>query len=87
MLARIARAELLSVSSRARLLGPHKTGPWADFDDVFVSMSDVGIVSMPEGRRLALALMVANAQAEESALEASIPAAVRAVLEDWRRCP
>ena len=109
LLARLARGELLSDSSRALLLrlmtqtnnpaarivaalpegatAAHKTGTWTDWNDVFTSISDVGIVTLPDGRRVALAIMVAEARAEEAALDSAIAAATRAVLADWERCP
>ena len=109
LLARVARAELLSDSSRALLLrlmtetnnpasrivaglpdgatAAHKTGTWTDWNDVFTSISDVGIVTLPDGRRLALAIMIADGRGEESVLEGALAEATRAVLADWERCP
>ena len=109
LLARLARGELLSDSSRAFLLrvmtesgnptgrivaalpdgasAAHKTGTWTDWNDVYTSISDVGIVTLADGRRLALAVMIADGAGEESELEEAIALATRAILADWDRCP
>lgn len=109
LLARIARADILSDTARALLLRymtesnnprgriiagapndadvAHKSGTWSDWNDVYTSLSDVGIVTLADGRELALAIMVAQADAADTTIEAAIADATRAVLDDWRRCP
>ncbi len=108
LLARLARRELLSDSSRALLFrfmtrsnnprsrivaglpagatAAHKTGTWSDWNDVFTSVSDVGLVRTREGEELTLAVMVAEAQAEEATIDSAIARATRAVFADLERC-
>ena len=65
----------------------HKTGTWTDWNDVYTSISDAGLVTLPDGRRVALAVTIAQGRGEESTLESAMADAARLVLDDWRRCP
>ena len=108
LLARLARGELLSDSSRTLLrrlltetrnprdrivaalprgvVAAHKTGTWTDWNDVFTSISDVGLIRLSDDTEIALAVMIAEAPGEEASLAASIAEATGAVLRDWTRC-
>lgn len=65
----------------------HKTGTWTDWNDVFTSISDAGLVTLPDGRRVAVAVTIAEGRGEEPALEEVLARATRAVIRDWMRCP
>jgi beta-lactamase class A len=63
----------------------HKTGTWGG-GGVSVAVNDVGLIRPPgRGRPLALAVMVRGATAPDSAVDASIAAATRRVVDAWRR--
>jgi beta-lactamase class A len=60
----------------------HKTGTWGN-DAFNVSVNDVGLVTLPDGTHLALALMVKAAPAKWESVEPVMARLARALYADW----
>jgi len=56
----------------------HKTGTSGYENGIAAATNDVGLITLPDGRRLALAVLVADAHANESSVEHTIAAITRA---------
>lgn len=106
-LAGLARGELLSRASTARLLGlmqaartgprrlkgglpdgwsiAHKTGTGQDFRGFSVGINDVGLLTAPDGRTYAVAVMMRQTRKSVPERLAFMQAVTRAVAEEWAR--
>lgn len=104
-LAGLARGELLSAASTARILdlmqsartGPrrlkgglpegwsiaHKTGTGQDFQGYSVGINDVGLLTAPDGRTYAVAVMMRQTRQPVPARLAFMQSVTRAVAEQW----
>jgi beta-lactamase class A len=60
----------------------HKTGTSAVKDGVASATNDMGLIPLPDGRWLALAVFVTDARADEAAREAVITRIAKAALTD-----
>jgi len=64
----------------------HKTGAWGGWRNIQTSVNDVGLITLPEGRgTLAVAIMIANAQAEPEVVWRAIAAATPALYTSFSR--
>ena len=61
----------------------HKTGTAGTYGGVTLATNDVGIVTLPDGRHLAIAAFVADARATEPASERIIARLARAAWDCW----
>ena len=59
----------------------HKTGTSGYDNGTAEATNDVGLITLPDGRRLALAVLVTDAHADETAVEHAIAAIARACYE------
>lgn len=63
----------------------HKTGTSRPVNGVTSATNDVGIVTMPNGRHLAVAVFVSDAKASDTAREAVIAKVARATWDKWSK--
>jgi beta-lactamase class A len=63
----------------------HKTGTSGTREGVTAATNDVGIVSLPNGRHLAIAVFVSDSMADEATREAVIAKAARAAWDNWSK--
>jgi beta-lactamase class A len=61
----------------------HKTGTDATRNGLTRATNDIGIVTLPGGRHLAVAVFVKDSTADEAARERAIAAAARAAYDAW----
>jgi beta-lactamase class A len=61
----------------------HKTGSSRTFDGLTRATNDVGIVTLPDGRHLAIAVLVSDSRAGDSARERVIADVARAAWAHW----
>lgn len=65
----------------------HKTGSSGYENGMAAATNDVGLITLPDGRRLALAVLVTNAHANEAAVEHTIATIARACYDAARSSP
>jgi beta-lactamase class A len=63
----------------------HKTGTSTTVDGVAAATNDVGLVTLPNGHRLAIAVFVSDAKADMATREAAIAKISRAVWDEWSK--
>lgn len=63
----------------------HKTGTSRTVAGVTAATNDVGLVTLPNGQHLAIAVFVSDAKADQATREGVIAKATRAVWEQWSR--
>ena len=61
----------------------HKTGSSGTVNGLTAATNDVGIIQLPNGRYLAIAVFVSDSTADEAAREAVIAEVARAAWEFW----
>lgn len=61
----------------------HKTGSGGLFRGVTTATNDIGIITLPNGRHLAIAVFVSDSQADEKTREAVIAKIAKAVWDKW----
>ena len=61
----------------------HKTGTSGTTDGITAATNDVGLVTLPDGRHLAVAVFVADARGDELAREGAIASLARAAWDAW----
>jgi beta-lactamase class A len=61
----------------------HKTGTDATRNGVTAATNDVGIITLPDGRHLAIAVFVKDSTASQDAREATIAKTARAAFDRW----
>ena len=61
----------------------HKTGTSGTFQGMVAATNDIGIITMPDGKRLAVAVFVSNSTADEQTRESAIAKTARAAWECW----
>jgi beta-lactamase class A len=61
----------------------HKTGTDGTFDGLTRATNDIGLITLPDGRHLAVAVFVKDSTADQAAREAAIAAAGRAAYDAW----
>ena len=61
----------------------HKTGTDGTHDGLTRATNDIGIVTLPDGRHLALAVFVKDSTADEAARERTIAAIARLAYDTW----
>jgi beta-lactamase class A len=61
----------------------HKTGTDTTRNGVTAATNDVGIITLPDGRHLAIAVFVKDSTATQDAREATIAKAARAAFDRW----
>lgn len=62
----------------------HKTGTSGTREGVTAATNDIGIITLPDGRHLALAVFVSDAKAEQGTREAAIAQIARNVWDRWK---
>lgn len=65
----------------------HKTGSSRTVDGVTAATNDVGIVTLPDGRRVAVAVFVSGSPADDATRERVIADVARAAYEAWTVSP
>ncbi|WP_226889895.1 class A beta-lactamase [Nostoc sp. MG11] len=63
----------------------HKTGTSATVNGVTAATNDVGLVTLPNGRHLAIAVFVSDSTADTAIREEVIAKVVRAVWDEWSK--
>ncbi len=63
----------------------HKTGTSATVNGVTAATNDVGLVTLPNGRHLAIAVFVADSTANSAIREEAIAKVTRAVWDEWSK--
>ena len=63
----------------------HKTGTSGTENGVTAATNDIGLVTLPNGRHLAIAVFVSDSPADEGVREGVIAKIARAVWDDWSR--
>jgi beta-lactamase class A len=61
----------------------HKTGTDATRNGLTRATNDIGIVTLPDGRRLAMAVFVKDSTADEATRDRAIAGAARAAYDAW----
>ena len=61
----------------------HKTGTDSTRDGRTAATNDIGIITLPDGRHLAIAVFVRDSGADEAARESTIAAAAKAAWDQW----
>jgi beta-lactamase class A len=61
----------------------HKTGTSGTRDGVTAATNDIGIVTLPDGRHLAIAVFVRDSRADEATREGVIARIARAAWDEW----
>jgi beta-lactamase class A len=62
----------------------HKTGTDGTHNGLTRATNDIGIVTLPDGRRLAIAVLVKDSTADEPTREATIATIAKAAFDAWR---
>lgn len=62
----------------------HKTGTSWTLDGVTAATNDIGLITLPNGHHLAIAVFVSDAKTDEATREAVIAKIAKAVWEAWR---
>ena len=63
----------------------HKTGTSATVNEVTAATNDVGLVSLPNGRHIAIAVFVSDSRANNPIREEVIAKVARATWDEWRK--
>jgi beta-lactamase class A len=63
----------------------HKTGTSRTVDGMTAATNDVGLVTLPNGRHLAIAVFVSDAKADDEIREAVIAKVSQAAWDEWRK--
>lgn len=63
----------------------HKTGTSGTEDGVTAATNDIGIITLPDGRHLAIAVFVSDSRADEATREAVIAKVAKAVWDKWSK--
>jgi beta-lactamase class A len=63
----------------------HKTGTSSTVDGVSAAINDVGLVTLPNGHHLAIAVFVSDAKADMATREAAIARISRAAWDEWSK--
>lgn len=63
----------------------HKTGTSGTRDGITAATNDIGIVTLPDGRHLAIAVFVSDSPADETIREETIARIARAVWDYWSK--
>jgi beta-lactamase class A len=63
----------------------HKTGTSRTVDGVTAATNDVGLVTLPNGRHLAIAVFVSDSQADDATREEVIANVAKAAWDEWRK--
>lgn len=63
----------------------HKTGTDATREGVTRATNDIGLITMPDGRQLAIAVFIKDSTADEAAREGTIAKIARAAWDRWQR--
>jgi beta-lactamase class A len=63
----------------------HKTGTSSTVNGVTAATNDVGLVTLPNGHHLAIAVFVSDAKADMATREAAIAKISRAVWDEWSK--
>jgi beta-lactamase class A len=63
----------------------HKTGTSVTVDGVAAATNDVGLVTLPNGHHVAIAVFVSDAKADMATREAAIAKISRAVWDEWSK--
>ncbi len=63
----------------------HKTGTSGTMDAVTAATNDVGLVTLPNGRHLAIAVFVSDSTADDATREEGIAKVARAVWDEWSK--
>jgi beta-lactamase class A len=63
----------------------HKTGTSRTVDGVTAATNDIGLVRLPNGRHLAIAVFVSDAKADDENREAVIAKVSKAAWDEWRK--
>jgi beta-lactamase class A len=61
----------------------HKTGTDGTFNGLTRATNDIGIITLPDGRHLAIAVFVKDSTADEATRERTIALAARASFDAW----
>jgi beta-lactamase class A len=62
----------------------HKTGTSGTRDGVTAATNDVGIITLPNGRHLAVAIFVSDSPADEATRERVIAEIAKALWDEWK---
>ena len=63
----------------------HKTGTSGTKNGITAATNDIGIITLPNGKHLAIAVFVADSAADEASREGVIAKIARAVWDTWSR--
>ncbi len=63
----------------------HKTGTSGSKDGITAATNDIGIITMPNGKRLAIAVFVSDSPADEKTREETIAKIAKAVWDKWNK--
>jgi beta-lactamase class A len=63
----------------------HKTGTSRTVDGVTAATNDVGLVTLPNGRHLEIAVFVSDSQADDATREQVIAKIARAAWDRWSK--
>lgn len=63
----------------------HKTGTSGTRDGLTAATNDIGIVTLPDGRHLAIAVFVSDSTADETTREETIAKIARAVWDNFSK--
>lgn len=63
----------------------HKTGTSGTRDGVTAATNDIGIITLPSGKHLAIAVFVSDSPADEATREGVIAKVARAVWDEWSK--
>jgi len=61
----------------------HKTGTSGTVGELTAATNDIGLITLPDGRHLAIAVFVSDARAQESARESVIARIARSAWDHW----
>ena len=67
----------------ARTLVAHKTGSSGTRDGLTRATNDVGLINLPDGNHLAVAVFVSDTQADDATRDAVIAKVARAAWDCW----
>jgi beta-lactamase class A len=63
----------------------HKTGTGGTRDGVTSATNDVGIITLPNGKHIAIAVFVGDSRADEETREAVIARMAKAAWDTWNK--
>ena len=69
----------------AGTLVAHKTGTSGSRDDITAATNDIGIIALPNGKHIAIAVFVSDSPADEKTREAVIAKIAKAAYDKWSR--